>query len=69
MRQIKSGLPKPSQYGPVESRADRLRRQIAYYRGRLAEGADADFAVEYLRRIAEHEAELRQLDNDTDRRE
>jgi hypothetical protein len=48
---------------------DTLRRRVAYYRRRLAEGVDAAIAQEYLRQILEAESELGEIEKDTDRRE
>ena len=49
-------------------RKEVLRRRIAYYRRRLAEGVDADLAREYLRQIVDSEHELQQLEADAERR-
>ncbi len=53
----------------MKERADVLRRRIAYYRRRLGEGVDAELAGEYVRQIGADEAELAQIEKDTDRRE
>ena len=41
---------------------ERLRRRIALYWRYLREGVDGGLAAEYLRRIAEDEAELARLE-------
>jgi hypothetical protein len=51
-------------------RAEMLRRKIELYRRYLREGVDAALALDYLREIAEAEAELAGgLDVPPDRRE
>ena len=45
-----------------ENRAELLRRRIALYRRYLREGVNGVFAAEYLRQIAEDEAELWRLE-------
>jgi hypothetical protein len=52
----------------MNDRRDTLRRRIAYYRRRLAEGLDATLAQEYLRQIVEAELELGEIEKDADRR-
>ncbi len=42
----------------MEDRTELLRRRIALYRRYLREGVNDGLAVEYLRQIAEDEAEL-----------
>ncbi len=46
----------------MEDRADFLRRRIELYRRYLREGADAALAAEYLRRVAEAQAELAKIE-------
>jgi hypothetical protein len=53
----------------VDDRSDVLRRRIAYYRRRLAEGTDIGLAQEYARQIIADEEELARLEADTDRRD
>jgi hypothetical protein len=45
-----------------EERAELLRRRIALYRRYLREGVNGGFAIEYLRQIAEDEAELSHIE-------
>jgi hypothetical protein len=45
-----------------EDRAEALRRRIALYRGYLREGVEGALALEYLRQIAEDEAELNRIE-------
>jgi hypothetical protein len=45
-----------------EDRAELLRRRIALYRRYLREGVEAALALEYLRHIAENEAELNRIE-------
>jgi len=45
----------------MDERAEALRRRIALYRRYLRESVDATLASEYLREIAEAEAELEQI--------
>ena len=52
----------------MEDRAEVLRRKLAAYRRRLAEGVDADLALHYLLEIIAAEAELAELGRDADRR-
>jgi hypothetical protein len=53
----------------MNDRADILRRRIAYYRRRLAEGVDLELAQECARQIIADEEELARLKADTDRRD
>jgi hypothetical protein len=54
----------------MDDRAQTLQRRIALYRRYLREGVDANLASEYLREIAEAEAELEQITGrGTDRRD
>jgi hypothetical protein len=54
----------------MNDRAEILRRKIELYRRYLREGVDITLATEYLREIAEAEAELERLTGrDTDRRD
>jgi hypothetical protein len=53
----------------MDDRADALRRRIATYRRRLAEGIDIELAQHYLAEIAAAEAELEQLDSNSERRD
>jgi hypothetical protein len=46
---------------PTQEHADNLRRRIELYRSYLREGVDVSLAREYLREIAEGEAELARL--------
>ena len=48
----------------TEERAELLRRRLELYRRYLREGVDASLAEQYLRQIAEDEAELRQIGTD-----
>jgi hypothetical protein len=52
----------------MEDRAETLRRRIAYYRRRLAEGVESDWARRFLYEIITDEAELAQSNKGTDRR-
>jgi hypothetical protein len=52
-----------------EERSAGLRRRIATYRRRLAEGVPGDTARLYLAEIAKAEAELAKIENDDDKRE
>ena len=45
-----------------EDRAELLGRRIALYRRYLREGVEGALALEYLRQIAEDEAELNRID-------
>ena len=45
-----------------EDRAEALRRRIALYRSYLREGVEGALALEYLRQIAEDEAELKRIE-------
>jgi len=45
-----------------EDRTELLRRRIALYRRYLREGVESPLALEYLRQIAEDEAELNRID-------
>jgi hypothetical protein len=45
-----------------------LRRRIRLYREYLAEGVEAETAVEYLKTIAEDEAALREIDGGAEKR-
>jgi hypothetical protein len=45
-----------------EERTGLLRRRIALYRRYLREGVEGALALEYLRQIAEDEAELSQIE-------
>ena len=45
-----------------EDRAEALRRRIARYRSYLREGVEGALALEYLRQIAEDEAELKRIE-------
>lgn len=45
----------------METRAEELRRKIAYYRRRLEEGVDAELAVTYTTEIVRAEEELARL--------
>ena len=53
----------------MQERADLLRRRIALCRRYLAEGVDAGLARQYLSDILAIEAELADIEKDTDRRE
>jgi hypothetical protein len=53
----------------MEERAQKLWRRIALYRRYLAEGVDAELALEYLRALAGAGAELADLEQRTERRE
>jgi hypothetical protein len=52
-----------------EERAAGLRRRIATYHRRVAEGVPSDMARTYLVEIAKAEAELAEIENDNDKRE
>ncbi len=45
-----------------EDRAELLRRRVALYRRYLREGVNGGLAIEYLRQIAEDEAELGRIE-------
>lgn len=45
----------------MEERAEQLRRKIATYRRRLAEGVDAELALDFLLEILVAEAELKEM--------
>jgi hypothetical protein len=45
-----------------QDRAELLRRRIALYRRYLREGVEGALALEYLRQIAEDEAELKRIE-------
>jgi hypothetical protein len=45
----------------MEMRADMLRRRVALYRDYLSKGVESGMARQYLRAIAEAEAELTKL--------
>jgi hypothetical protein len=45
-----------------QDRAELLRRRIALYRRYLREGVEGALALEYLRQIAEAEAELNRIE-------
>jgi hypothetical protein len=45
-----------------QDRAELLRRRIALYRRYLREGVEGALALEYLRQIAEDEAELNRIE-------
>ena len=45
-----------------EDRAELLRRRVALYRRYLREGVNGGLALEYLRQIAEDEAELGRIE-------
>jgi hypothetical protein len=51
----------------MEDRAEQLRRKIATYRRRLAEGVDSELARRFLEEILDAEAELTQLDGERGR--
>lgn len=53
----------------MEDRAEALRRRVATYRQRLAEGVPSDLARTYLAEIAKAEAELAEIEQDDDKRE
>ena len=47
----------------MESRAETLRRQIAFYRHQLEAGVESELAGKYLAQILNGEAELRAIAN------
>jgi hypothetical protein len=49
-----------------QDRTERLRQRIALYRRYLREGVDGRLAFEYLRLIAEKEAELGRMASDNE---
>lgn len=53
----------------MDERAEALRRHIATYRRRLAEGVPSDIARVYLAEIAKAESELAEIEKDNDKRE
>lgn len=50
----------------MEDRAEILRRRIALYRRYLREGVNTALAAEYLRQIADDEAELAEIEASSD---
>ena len=53
----------------MNPRAEEIRRKLALYRGYLASGAGPDLATIYLRQITQLEAQLRQIESESDKRD